>query len=299
MALVPRVVVVTRPTEYELLLGRHGTHGQAKFFLEGRGRDIEAVVARHHRLYAARGEVLAAIPNQWRRAAVLRADLDRFLFEPEDVVVVVGRDGLVANVAKYLDGQLVIGINGDPGHEAGVLVPHGTEAGVALMIDAGHGNPDDVEERTMVSARLDDGQELIALNEIFVGQSNHQSAMYRVNYAGREERQSSSGLIVSSGTGCTGWASSIHRCHRCTLPLPAPAASELIFFVREAWASPATGTDVVAGLIEDGRKLRVTSEMNDTGVLFGDGIEDDALRFGWGQTVWLGRADRTLQLVRA
>jgi len=58
--------------------------------------------------------VLGAIPSDWRRARVDRADLDRFLFEPEDVVVAVGQDGLVANVAKYLTGQPVIGCNPDP-----------------------------------------------------------------------------------------------------------------------------------------------------------------------------------------
>ncbi len=299
MALVPRIVVVTRPTEYELLLGRHGTYGQVKFFLESRGRDAEALVARHDRLHAARGRVLAAIPNQWRRAAVPRGDLDRFLFEPEDVVVVVGQDGLVANVAKYLAGQLVVGVNGDPGYEAGVLVSHTADRGAELMIACGEGHADEVESRTMVSATLDDGQELVALNEIFLGQRNHQSARYRIELFDQVEHQSSSGLIVSTGTGATGWASSIHRCQASRLKLPRASDPFLAFFVREAWSSPVTGTDIVSGLLRDGHTLRVTSEMNDTGVLFGDGIEDDALRFGWGQTALLGRADRTLQLVRA
>jgi len=68
--------------------------------------------------------VSAAIPGGWRRGAVERSDLDRFLFEPEDVVIVVGQDGLVANTAKYLSGQPVIGVNPDPGDGMGVLVRH-------------------------------------------------------------------------------------------------------------------------------------------------------------------------------
>lgn len=42
---------------------------------------------------------------------IKRAHFDRFVFAPEDVVIAVGQDGLVANVAKYLDGQPVLGIN--------------------------------------------------------------------------------------------------------------------------------------------------------------------------------------------
>ena len=67
-------------------------------------------------------EVGASIPLDWRRGSVERGDLDRFLFEPDDLVVVVGQDGLVANVAKYLDGQPVLGLNPAPDLYDGVLV---------------------------------------------------------------------------------------------------------------------------------------------------------------------------------
>ena len=63
----------------------------------------------------------------------------------------------------------------------------------------------------MVRAALDDGQELRALNEIFVGHRTHQSARYELGVGGVNEHQSSSGLIVATGTGATGWAQSINR----------------------------------------------------------------------------------------
>src|SRR5439155_4861124 len=112
--------------------------------------------------------VTAAIPIDLRRGEVERADLDRFLFAPDDVVVVVGQDGLVANVAKYLDGQPVIGIDPEPGRNPGVLVPHAPEAFEAILraVAAGSGR---FEARTMVEASLDDGQTLVAPNEVFVG----------------------------------------------------------------------------------------------------------------------------------
>lgn len=102
MTLSPRAVVVRRRTELDELLARHGTHGAAAFFLRTRGRSVDEVQARHDALQAALSDVSAAIPADWRRGTVERADLDRFLFEPADIVVVVGQDGLVANVAKYL-----------------------------------------------------------------------------------------------------------------------------------------------------------------------------------------------------
>ena len=109
--LPPRAVIVTRPSELELLVQRHGTRAQARFYLETRGQKLEALDATDQVLRLARHEVLAAIPAEWRRVLVSRAELDRFLFEPEDVVLAVGQDGLVANVARYVGGQPVIGVN--------------------------------------------------------------------------------------------------------------------------------------------------------------------------------------------
>jgi NAD kinase len=295
-ALVPRVVVVTRSTPYEALLERHATRGQAQFFLRTRGEDIDLVEAAHRRFQHALGFVLRSIPSQWRRAQVDRRDLDRFLFEPEDIVAAVGQDGLVANVAKYLAGQAVIGLNPLPDEYDGILVPHAPEAAPDLIQGVARGRVS-LEHRTMAEAWLDDGQRLLALNEIFVGHRTHQSARYRLAVRGQAERHSSSGVIVSTGTGATGWAHSINLSRGDALELPGPTDRSLAFFVREAFPSVATGTDVTCGLIGHGDPLEVISEMNEGGVVFGDGIEDDHLDFGWGQRVRVEVAASSLSLV--
>ena len=290
--MLPRAVLVERPTEYAELLARHGTREQARFFLHARDRTLGEIEGRHRALAAARASVLASIPADWRRVAVARPELDRFLFEPGDVVVVLGQDGLVANVAKYLDGQPVIGLNLEPG----VLVPHPPGAAGDLLADVAAGRAA-VEARTMASARLDDGQELLALNEVFVGHASHQSARYSLRVGRRAERQSSSGLIVATGTGATGWAASIHRERRSTLRLPSPEEDALSFFVREPWPSPATGTELAEGLLASGAALEVQCEMNAGGVVFGDGIEADHLALDWGQRVEVRVAASKLRLV--
>jgi NAD kinase len=293
---VPRVVVVTRSTPYEALLERHATRGQAQFFLETRGEDIEQIEASHRRFQQALGFVLQSIPPKWRRAQVDRRDLDRFLFEPEDIVVAVGQDGLVANVAKYLDGQPVIGINPLPDEYDGILVPHPPAAARDLMPAAAHARVR-IEHRTMVEAELDDSQRLLALNEVFVGHRSHQSARYRLAVAEQQERHSSSGLIVATGTGATGWARSINLSRGNVLELPSPTDRSLAFFVREAFPSVATGVELTRGLLSTSQALSVSSEMNEGGVVFGDGIETDCLDFAWGQTVRIRAAAGSLSLV--
>lgn len=292
----PRAVVVTRPSDYEALLARHGTREQARFFLDTRGLSIDEVESRHRRSEAALAALARAVPTAWRRVRIARGDLASFLFEPDDIVVAVGQDGLVANVAKYLAGQLVIGLNPDPEWNQGVLVPHRPERAPDLLRAAGDGRAA-VEERTMVEAVLDDGQRLLALNEIFIGHTTHQSARYTVRHCSRSERQSSSGLIVATGTGATGWARSIARALASPVALPAPADPRLAFFVREPFPSVSTGTSVAQGLIGDGDCLEVVSEMNEGGTLFGDGIEIDRLALGWGVTARVRVAREQLRLV--
>ncbi|WP_328718019.1 hypothetical protein OHT52_00250 [Streptomyces sp. NBC_00247] len=304
MSLAPRAVLVHRTTEYEELLARHGTHGQAAFFLSTRGRSLDEVAERHHRTLRALADVASAVPLTWRRSRVERADLDRFLFAPEDVVIVAGQDGLVANAAKYLSGQPVIGIDTDPGRNPGVLVRHRVRDTAALLravtTPAAGGR---VDELTMVEAVADDGERLVALNEIYLGPPGHQTARYRIGpdtgaapHPGAAEAQASSGVLVGTGTGATGWLRSLWQERGSTLRLPAPSDPRLLWFVREAWPSPVTGTSMVAGELGRGRRLRLTVE-SDRMVVFGDGMESDALELTWGQSVRIGVSPTSLRLV--
>lgn len=294
---VPRVVVVTRDSEYDALLARHGTEPQVRFFLEQRGQSLDAVRHRHERWLGALDAVSQAIPPEWRRTRVNRPELSRFLFEPGDLIVATGQDGLVANLAKYLHGQLVLGINPDAEQFDGILVPHAPDRAKKLLAGMAAGRAE-VEERTMVSARLDDGQLLVAVNEIFVGHRSHQSARYRLRLGEREEHQSSSGLIVATGTGATGWARSINGERAHPLQLPKPGDLALALFVREPFPSISTGTSLDGGLVSRAGQLEVVSEMDDGGVVFGDGIEDDRLDFAWGMRLQIGISDQRLRLVR-
>ena len=207
----------------------------------------------------------------------------------------MGPDGLVANVSKYAGDQTVVGINSVPQSNAGVLVRCTPDQGVAALgrIDAGADLR--VDQLTMVRASADDSRTLTALNEVFIGHHSHQSARYELSVGSTVERQSSSGVVVSTGTGATGWGASLKR-GRHMGELPAPTSRSLAWFVREAWPSPYTGVEHTEGLLDDGEDLSLVVG-SESLVLFGDGMESDRLTLTWGQSVRISRAPRALSLV--
>ncbi len=295
MSLDPRLVVVTRPSPYRELLDRHGTPGAVAFFLRDRDPgELARLRVQDEAWTAALESVAAAVPSGWRTGRADRSELAAFPFADGDVVVAVGPDGLVANVAKYLDGQPVLGI--DPGGPAFLCRFTPDRLGAALAaVAAGTAR---VEHRCTVIAQLDDGQTLRGLNEVFVGDRGHQSARYRLHLPdGRGEVQSSSGVIVGTGTGATGWCASLARVPGAP-PLPGPDEPALAWFVREAWPSPSTGAELVAGRITADERLELVVG-SDALVVFSDGGESDRLTAVRGSRVTIGLAPQRLRLVVA
>ena len=199
-----KIVVVTRRTRLEELIQRFNTMPQAKFYIEHMGLDFSEYEQEHEVFTEVCKKLLRDLDHFGRR--VQRIDwtfLPSFLFDPADAVVVLGRDGLVSNTAKYLDGQLMLGVNPDPARVDGVLVqcpPAAAPDAVGRMIEGKAA----FSEITMAEVRLNDGQTLLAFNDFYIGQRTHISSRYRLTWHGESERQSSSGVLVSTGAGSTG-----------------------------------------------------------------------------------------------
>jgi NAD kinase len=306
-----RIVVVTKRTSLEELVERFGTRDQARFYVEHQGLPFDDYADSHERYTRALAAVRDALPAAARHQLVERTYLPSFHFGPRDLVVVLGPDGLVVNVAKYLSGQPILAVNPDPARIDGVLVPFGLrglrEALAAAM--AGRLAP---REITMARAALNDGQSLLAVNDLFIGRRTHVSARYVLRYAKREERQSSSGIIVSTGAGSTGWLRSVLAGAAGVVAAFADdksiaevreryrfdwSANHLCFSVREPFASRATGAELVFGRFTGAAGLTVVSEMAQDGVIFSDGVETDFLAFNAGAVVTIGVADRKARLL--
>lgn len=301
-----KIVIVTRRTRLEELIRKYNTIGQARFFMEHMGMDFEDYVT-EDRVYREAVKLVTQEAQGLARVQVIdREYLPNMIFGERDVCVCVGQDGLVANAMKYLEGQPLVGINPDPKRFDGLLLPYeaGEATGVLKKVLAQKHASKDV---TMAQVTTKDGQSLLAVNDFFVGSQSHVSARYQISWEGRMENQSSSGIIISTGLGSTGWYKSVIQEASAIaayfgggqIPYKPIKWNEkkLSFVVREPFASVSTQAGIVFGTIESGAKLRVTSNMPAGGVIFSDGMEEDRLEFHSGNEAVIGVAGKTGRLV--
>jgi NAD kinase len=303
-----KLVLVTRKTRLDELIARHHTAAQAKFYVEHLGADFADYEREHATYAAARRATVEVLENHGRYQVMDRAFLTNFIFAPDDVVLALGQDGLVANTMKYLDGQPLVGLNPDPKRYDGVLLPFEPRDLTGLL-------PDLLADRrphetvTMAKVILTDGQVLYAVNDLFIGPKSHTSARYEIVYGELHEVQSSSGIIVSTGLGSTAWMRSVivgstgiaraleHREAAFSYQPRAWDSDRLQFAVREPFPSKTSTTSLTYGEIARGEKLSLRSLMPESGVIFSDGIEADFLDFNSGTEANVSVAEKQGRLV--
>ena len=285
-----KIILVIRRTRLQELVSRYNTVEQARFQAEHLGMDFSDFLQEDALYQAAVAQVEEALKVHGRVQRLDRGFLPNFLFPPQCLVVVLGQDGLVANTLKYLDGQPVMAINPDPARCEGVLLPFMVQDVRAVIAEILRGQRR-TRQVSMGRARLSDGQELLAVNDFFVGARSHVSARYDIALGDRSERQSSSGVIVSTGLGSTGWLRSVLTGATAIAGKSSAraqalrergmdwAAEELVFSVREPYPSRSSQASLVFGQCSTGSPLRIRSLMPEGGVIFSDGIEADGLDF--------------------
>ncbi|HEY0333583.1 MAG TPA: sugar kinase [Stenotrophomonas sp.] len=305
-----KIILVTRRTRLQELVARHNTIEQARFQAEHLGMDFSDFLEEDRLYQQAISVVSATLQRQGKLQRLDRSFLPNFLFPNDALVVVVGQDGLVANTLKYLAGQPVLAINPDPARWEGVLLPFQVADLGRLLPEVLRGQRS-MREISMARVRLSDGQTLLAVNDLFVGVRSHVSARYEISLGDRHELQSSSGIIISTGLGSTGWLRSVltgahaiagkdadKRTHEVRTRGIAWESRELVFNVREPYPSRSTGTELVFGRVSRAEPLRVRSLMPENGVIFSDGIEADGLDFKSGLEAVIGLDARSGHLLQ-
>jgi NAD kinase len=297
-------IIVRSKTRRELLQEKFQTHAQAKFYVERSGGNIDDIDAEHDVFYRNLEIIIGLLSGKIKYKIIDRTFLPSFIFAETHLVVTIGQDGLVANTAKYVKGQPIIGVNPDPTRIDGILLKANTQNFISFLDHCLFGKMRLVEI-CMAELTLNDGQRLIAFNDFFIGPQSHTSARYIISQAGKSEEHSSSGILVSTGAGKTGWMSSVFNMvagfAEATQIGPYENlewdSAALIFAVREPFISKQSAANMVWGIVDNENPLSIESRMPIGGVIFSDGVEKDFLQFNSGSIATIGVAPEKARLV--
>lgn len=306
-----KIVLIVRKTRLDELIARFNTEAQAKFYVEHLGADFSDYKFEHENYKSAVMEAQRNLSLLGRLQTVSREYLTNFIFGVSDTVVVLGQDGLVANVIKYLNGQHVVGVNPDPERWEGVLLPFSVPDLPKVIPDVFTRNRP-IQNVTMAKVELNNGQVLYGVNDLFIGPKSHTSARYEIQIGDHSEQHSSSGIIVSTGLGSTGWFRSIIAgATGITAQISGQEtkkykprqggftwdADYLYFSVREPWPSKTSSAETTFGKITKKNPLKLISQMPENGVIFSDGIENDFIEFNSGTLALISVAEKKGHLV--
>ena len=298
-------IIVKNKTRLETLIERFNTKAQARFYIERSGGNFEDYELEHETFHASLLTLQTQLSGTLKNKIVERNFVPSYIFSDNNLIIVIGQDGLVANTAKYSRGIPMVAVNPDKKRYDGVLLPFDTKDfmhGVEKVLDGRY------QSRSVrfAEAKLNDGQRLLAFNDLFIGASSHISARYLISYNQKKEEHSSSGLIVSTQAGSTGWLSSIFNMaygvtgmfeKNIQLKRPKLQDNDLLFAVREPFKSIRTQTGITAGILNAKTKLIIESLMPAKGIIFSDGIESDFLHFNSGTIATIGLAEERATLV--
>lgn len=304
-----KIILVTRRTRLDELITRFNTEDQARFYVEHLGADFSDYQLEDKLYKLSVREAGRLLSRMGRVQMIDRTYVSNFIFGKQDLVIAIGQDGLVANVLKYLDSQLLIGVNPDPDRWEGVLLPF-TVTELGDLIPEVFANQCGTQDVTMAEVALNTGERLYGVNDLFIGPRSHTSARYSIQLGNKTESQSSSGIIVSTGLGSTGWFRSIvagatgvassmtGRPLKIQQKKPFNWDSNYLYFsVREPWPSKTSSAEIVFGKITSAKPLVLVSQMPENGVIFSDGLESDFLQFNSGTSAKITVASKKGHLV--
>ena len=116
-------MLVTRRTRLAQRVERFNTRAQVKIYIDHAGGDFADYVLEddidRRSLQVRHDDLDLGLKDH----PIERAIVPTFLFAASDLIVAVGQDGLVANVAKYAGAQPIVAITSDPARFDDVLLP--------------------------------------------------------------------------------------------------------------------------------------------------------------------------------
>jgi NAD kinase len=229
-------------------------------------------------------EALTTCARELRPEQVVSLD---HLKDPEScarfkVIIALGGDDFFKLVTHHTQGSvLVLGVNSDPSSSVGALLPItiGELPDALRRLEKGDYR---IEPWTRLSLRVNGVECGSAINDIVLGKRDFRlTSRHELEYRGAKVMQRSSGILISTGVGSTGWYASAGLYlgdHDRSFPKTSRYARfelrEPSVTITEIDGNRVTRLpELVEGTLTEGETLRITSLNDDEGLASRDSLD--------------------------
>ncbi|NCN11443.1 MAG: NAD+ kinase [Leptospira sp.] len=209
---ISRILVVQKKTKFELDMEIYSSLEEYKKICKLQNFLYDKIFQSHERQEQSREYLRKkVIPNA---KFIFRDDLNSINLDEFDLIISLGGDNHFTFVAHQVSPKLILGLNSDPDTSVGALLGFSTESFEQLVQNNWNGAY--VEEWSLIHTTLTypDGrivETFPSVSEISIrNNSPDLISRYLIEYKDDIEEQKSSGLLLYTGAGSTGWVASCY-----------------------------------------------------------------------------------------
>ncbi len=233
------------------------------------GVDYEYILQSHERQLQSRALAKEIFPN----ALIIQKDnLTKENIKKVDITIALGGDNHFQYVSHFIENELILGVNSDFLSSEGVLLS-GTTNNLELISNRCNNDDYIIEKWTRINVIINKKQVTRATCDIFVGEAErHLTSRNIIFYNGLTRQQKSSGILITTGSGSTGWYNSASRFID-EEPIFDPKSKYAKFIVTEPYKGSLTDYSLIKGKIDNDKILKINSLNSNNGRVIADSLE--------------------------
>lgn len=278
-------LIVTKMSGLDFFIHKNNieSYGEAYLELQRRGLDVDRIRDSHHRQKTNLDVLVGAFRSAGIDTEIVpRSQLNRTMARYANYVIAFGGDNHFIYVSHYVDVP-ILPINSDPETSVGYLLQ---TPDYAVVPDKLLKQEFDILEWPKLFAYFpDDGQTILATQELFIGEADPWDASHCIIRLRRGQEvithHRGSGTIIANGVGVTGWyaAAGGHNGYGIL-----PTSHDFVVFCRERMNKPGSTTQHDDMVFSQGDSVRIQSN-NENGIIIADSLPDFKYPFRAGATV--------------
>jgi len=255
--------------------------------------DVEKIIQSHERQHNNLNVLKDRIPQA---TIISREHMNREHANNADLVIPFGGDNHFQYVSHFLDKTTILGVNSDPFLSEGALTSIRSDK-IDEAIERIKSGNFTIENWTRLQVWLNETKvNNYAISEIFIGEERRRDMSRHILEINRKkEEQKSSGIIITTGSGSTGWYDSSIR-------YLFPEGNKFDkkekyarFLITEPYRGKLNGYSMLEGKLDYGQELNLYSLNDSQGNLLIDCL--DEFKFLRGDRVKIKISDHPLRVI--